>query len=63
MAHVWWLWMRMLLESKAHYSDAQITELTFAIAHMNALNRIAVGARPLRPSSTRTQDPMNENAE
>jgi alkylhydroperoxidase family enzyme len=53
----------MLLESKAHYSDAQITELTFAIAHMNALNRIAVGARPLRPSSTRTQDPMNENAE
>jgi AhpD family alkylhydroperoxidase len=34
---------------KAHYSDAQITELTFAIAHMNALNRIAVGAGQAAP--------------
>ena len=35
---------------KAHYSDAQITELTFAIAHMNALNRIAIGAGQTAPA-------------
>jgi AhpD family alkylhydroperoxidase len=29
---------------RAHFDDAQITQLTFAIAHMNAWNRIAIGA-------------------
>jgi AhpD family alkylhydroperoxidase len=35
---------------RAHYSEAQITELTFAIAHMNAWNRIAVGAGQAAPA-------------
>ncbi len=30
---------------KAHFSDAQISDLTFAISLMNAFNRLAIGMR------------------
>lgn len=30
---------------KAHFSDLEITELTFAIVSMNALNRLVIGMR------------------
>lgn len=30
---------------KAHFSDLEITELTFAVVSMNALNRLAIGMR------------------
>lgn len=33
------------LPLKAHFSDAEISDLTFAVALMNGLNRVAVGMR------------------
>lgn len=33
------------LPLKEHFSDLEITELTFAIVSMNALNRLAIGMR------------------
>ncbi|MFT4191106.1 MAG: carboxymuconolactone decarboxylase family protein, partial [Comamonas sp.] len=30
---------------KAHFSDAEITDLSFAVALMSAFNRLAIGMR------------------